>query len=160
MTGLPTRISHGRPGKAAKEEISRGWGVFCFLLLALAAALIIYGCSSAPGQLELMDYVPGIEPTPTNTLAPISTGTSTVTPTNTQTPKPSHEWTICTGIERGYLNVRACAGTMCPAVAVLREGRAVTGPGLTQTLPSGSWVMITDPTDGWINAKYICKDKE
>jgi hypothetical protein len=118
----------------------------------LLITIILVSCD------QMQAYVPGIDPTATATFA--LTPTSTVTPRLSRTAQPTmapEDWSICTGVESGTVNVRSCAGTSCSSIAVLEEGRAVM-PGSIQEVSAGSrWVLITTPVQGWMNANYLCK---
>jgi len=66
---------------------------------------------------------------------------------------------VCTGNPHGALNVRMCAGTECWAFFVLAEGREVILDGQEETTPDGAtWVHLTRPADGWVNARYLCME--
>lgn len=131
----------------------------CVRILLLA--LVLASCN------DMQAYVPGLEPV--ETLAGITAAVATETPTATPSPaeaapatstaaaKPG--WQVCTGVERGTVNVRACAGMGCGVVMVLEEGRAVRLSGVDDVQPgSGRWLMITSPREGWINANYVCPE--
>jgi hypothetical protein len=121
------------------------------LTLILIVTILLASCA------DLQAYVPGVEPTAQPATAtfehPTATPSETATPVRTIMPG----WAVCTGLEGGYLNVRACAGTGCMAVAVLREGREVQVTRAEETRSGGRWVLISEPTQGWVNTKYLCK---
>lgn len=59
---------------------------------------------------------------------------------------------VITGMETGRVNLRACEGTACPVLFVLKDGQTLT------VLQRGAWSeVVTDSgLRGWINSTY-CK---
>lgn len=113
-------------------------------LVAVLVAVVSMSCA-------LQAYVPGMDPTETETLEP----TSTVQPT------AAPQWSICTGVDGGTVNLRACAGTSCAVVGILGEGDLVAVSGLDDLVAGSSqWVMLTAPAQGWVNANYVCKEEK
>lgn len=100
-----------------------------FLLLALAVGLYAMTGKASGGE----------------TAQPSRTATNTAAAVTCE---------VYTGIERGAVNLRSCAGTYCEVIRVLTEGERLT------VLTAGNWTHVTteDGVSGWLNSKY-CKGK-
>ena len=70
-----------------------------------------------------------------------------------QTAKPN-TCKVYTGIQRGTVNLRTCAGTSCAVVKVLTEGESL------NILTAGTWAKVTtsNGVTGYVNSFY-CKGK-
>lgn len=120
-------------------------------LFSILILFLLTGCDS------LQSYVPGLEPTRTTTQLvtpdPEPTASSTPAASETSTPVVVLLWSVCTGVERGSLNVRSCAGTGCGVVAMLGEGEAVGLTSAREATGSGDWILISSPRQGWVNER-------
>ncbi|HID85697.1 MAG TPA: SH3 domain-containing protein [Anaerolineales bacterium] len=105
-------------------------------------------------------WTPVTEPTPTASEATASAG-AVVTPAPFPTPTVGSETrqaVVCTGYGEGALNVRTCPGVGCWAFFPLYEGQVVTLDGQTaHTQDGATWVHLTQPVEGWVNARYLCE---
>ena len=83
----------------------------------------------------------------------IPTQTAQPTARPLQTAKPN-TCEVYTGIERGTVNLRTCAGTSCAVVKVLTEGESL------NVLTAGIWAKVTTSNGltGYINSIF-CKGK-
>jgi uncharacterized protein YgiM (DUF1202 family) len=72
----------------------------------------------------------------------------------TVTAAPTVTCEVYTGIERGAVNLRSCAGTSCAVLDIVTEGERLT------ILTAGNWTHVTteDGVTGYINSNY-CKGK-
>lgn len=108
---------------------------------------------------NLSQYAP--QPLVTVTPTEAATSTPAASPTPWAQRSISHgeqkQAVVCTGYDEGALNVRVCPGIGCWAFVPLYEGQTVTLDGQTaQTEDGATWVHITQPVDGWVNARYLC----
>lgn len=130
-----------------------GWTAL--LMLALA------GCGWQPQPIWPITLVP-----PTSTPTATATTPLTVTlatPTfATVTPTPETEaqdvYRVCTGYERGALNVRACPGTECAVRFILAEGMEVVPAGERVRVGESIWMRLAGPVQGWVNGRYLCRE--
>ena len=104
-----------------------------FLLLALAFGLYAM-TATAKGE-----GVPG------------PTRTAQAVPTATEAAKTCE---VITGVDRGTVNLRSCAGTACNVLDIVTEGERLS------ILTAGLWTHVTnaDGVTGYINSNY-CKGK-
>src|SRR5271157_2441636 len=106
-------------------------------VLALFGGLFAYAANAtAKGQGA---------PDPTQATQPTARPSQTAKPTTCE---------VYTGIERGTVNLRTCAGTSCAVVKVLTEGESL------KVLTAGIWAKVTtsNGVTGYINSIY-CKGK-
>jgi len=130
--------------------------------LFLALALFLTGCTFNPLRLQGGG---GVVPTATS-VPPVVTPAAVKqaaqpmpSPTGTAA-LPQARAQVCTGFETGALNVRRCPGAECWVIFALSEGEEVVLSGDKTTTDDGAkWVRITRPTEGWVNAKYLCGDE-
>jgi uncharacterized protein YgiM (DUF1202 family) len=103
--------------------------ITAFLLLALAVGLYAMTGKASGGE----------------TAQPSRTATNTAAAVTCE---------VYTGIERGAVNLRSCAGTYCEVIRVLTEGERLA------VLQAGLWNNVTteDGVTGYINSNY-CKGK-
>ena len=114
------------------------------ITLALAALACTLQVPSR-NRGELLANPPTLAPTlpaPTGPIGPITSTIVELLPTPTTTPAP----TICS-VTAAALNVRACPGVSCAAVAWLTAGETI-----TTTQPITAWVYTPA---GWINSTYL-----
>jgi hypothetical protein len=91
--------------------------------------------------------------------SPASTATRTARPAADQTPSPVPSARQATAIpamcrHRGRLAQRA---VLRARAACRWRSCARGGSGVEEESPSGRWVMITSPIQGWVNASYVCE---
>lgn len=106
--------------------------------------LLVIMSASCFGMTRLVHVERGSEPKPTAIMSPIATATDAAIVCN-----------VLTGIDTGRVNLRTCAGVMCPVLLVLNEGQALT------VIHSGAWNEVTtaNGVTGFINSNY-CKNGE
>ncbi len=104
-------------------------------LLILSLFLATLACSLTGARLAVMDDG--------------QPSTSTPTPTAVPSPAP-FTCLVTTGVEGGALNVRACAGTHCSVLQVVREGDR-----LQVVSESDGWLNIGK---GWVKANFCRKE--
>jgi hypothetical protein len=61
------------------------------------------------------------------------------------------------GIESGTLRVRECPGLECGEAGVLASGDQITAIGERRDVDGATWLRITSPVEGWVNARYVCE---
>jgi uncharacterized protein YgiM (DUF1202 family) len=88
-------------------------------------------------------------PTSGSAVLPISTDAAIERQARVQRPTNNPQPERCT-VSAGFLNLRACAGTGCAVVHVLKEGEYLI------VLERGGWFEVRDKDRrlGWINSKY------
>jgi len=113
-------------------------------VLALFGGLFAYAANATAKGQGAAIHTQAIQPTarPSTALLRLS-----------QTAKPN-TCEVYTGIERGTVNLRTCAGTSCAVVKVLTEGQSL------NVLTAGTWSKVTtsNGVTGYINSIY-CKGK-
>jgi len=82
---------------------------------------------------------------------PVPAATPSVTATATAT-KTARMCNVTTGVDKGLVNLRTCAGTACPVLLVLKDRQTL------MVIQSGAWneVMTNAGAHGWINSNF-CK---
>ena len=115
-------------------------------IITLALAALACTLQAAPSRTrgELLATPPTLAPTQpaAPSLTPVVIQRQTTAPSPTTTPAP----TICS-VTAAALNVRACPGVSCAAVAWLTAGETI-----TTTQPITAWVYTPA---GWINSTYL-----
>ncbi len=130
--------------------------------VAALLVLVLTGCGWQPQPIWPITLVPHTS-TPNATAIPADgLATPTVVPTGTPTPETPEaeaqdEYRVCTGYERGALNVRACPGTECAVRFILAEGARVFPAGERARVGESTWVRLENPP-GWVNARYVCRE--
>ncbi|MBT3320738.1 MAG: SH3 domain-containing protein [Anaerolineae bacterium] len=71
-------------------------------------------------------------------------------------------WRVCTGVENGTLRVRNAPGVSAKVIYTLSENQEIhlpcEIPEMQKTEDGAMWIKITD-AEGWVNARYICKNQ-
>ena len=125
-------------------------------LLLIMLTFLLNGC----GGFDPQAFVPGLESAATTTPAPAPASEVSVTVTISATVAVElveHAATVCTNIPGGKLNVRFEAGEKNDVRGYLAEGEIVTISAERQEFDGNSWVKLTHPIAGWVNAKYLCE---
>ncbi len=89
--------------------------------------------------------------------SPMPEQTATAKPAQISAPSLTPAPKMCqvkTGLDAGALNLRACGGTDCPVLTVLREGETLTQ---TKAQPVNDWleVQTANGLTGWVNSNYL-----
>ena len=80
------------------------------------------------------------------------TRTAQAVPTATEAAKTCE---VITGVDRGTVNLRSCAGTACNVLDIVTEGESLT------IVTAGLWLNVKtlDGVTGFINSMYCKEDK-
>ena len=125
---------------------------FLSLLATIACASADY---AAMAHIEYGTVTPGNAPLSAEAQ---SEATQSIQATATNSPS----WQVCTGVEDGTLRVRNAPGVDGKVILTLSEEQNIFLPAVPETQETNdgaTWIEIADP-EGWINARYICEDKQ
>ena len=119
--------------------------------------LVLSGCTM---HIDPLHLAPTATPAPT-TASSIASPTAETRGTPSPSPvtdKSEESMVVCTGYDKGALNLRACPGVQCYALATVYEGQEVRVSSRSpQTSGDGAtWLYVTAPIEGWANARYLC----